>query len=126
MKENTTPLYPDQETGEVVSNYSYEHSTNLPPYLIELHTEIKDREDSFYMISPLQQQFHIWFAKSVGAKRSKPHTAVQTLEIMVMGWRQEAVARRCLMLCPVDMGATWLAKQYSNEVLSRVILHLSF
>lgn len=71
MKENATALYPDQETGEVVSNYSYEHSTNLPPYLIEMHAEIKDREDSFYMISPLQQQFHIWFAKSVGAKRSE-------------------------------------------------------
>ena len=56
MKENATALYPDQETGEVVSNYAYEHSTNLPRYLLEMHAEIKDREDSFYMISPLRSE----------------------------------------------------------------------
>lgn len=124
MKENATALYPDQEIGEVVSNYSYEHSTNLPPYLIEMHGEIKDREDSFYMISPLQQQFHIWFAKSVGAKRSKLHICGANCRDSGHGMARRSGSTTVFdaVFCGL---VPWLSKQHSNEVFSRVIVHLS-
>lgn len=71
MKDNATQLYPNDEVNRKVSDYAYEHSTGLPKHIIEHHKWGSEQKMSNYMISPLQAQYHIWFAKSIGAKRSE-------------------------------------------------------
>lgn len=71
MKNNATQLYPNKEVSKKVSDYAHEHSTGLPQHIIDHHEWGSKQEMSNYMISPLQEQYHIWFAKSIGAKRSE-------------------------------------------------------
>lgn len=70
MKENYTQLYPNKQVATAVANYAFEHSTKLPKHISDHHawgTESSERPNM--MISPLQQQFQLWFAKALGAKR---------------------------------------------------------
>jgi hypothetical protein len=73
MKENYTQLYPNEQVATAVADYSFAHSTKLPKYLADHHAwAAETQERPNYMISPLQAEFQIWFAKALGAKRSKP------------------------------------------------------
>jgi len=70
MKENYTQLYPNEQVARNVGDYCFDHSTPLPKYISDHHAwGVASQERSNYMISPLQAQFQLWFAKAVGAKR---------------------------------------------------------
>ncbi|RFU25961.1 hypothetical protein B7463_g10370, partial [Scytalidium lignicola] len=69
MKENYTELYPNQEVAQRVGDYSFEHSTPLPKYILDLHAKFSTHERSDFMISPFQTQCQVWMAKVIGAKR---------------------------------------------------------
>ena len=70
MREIHTQLYPNEEVGIAVGNYAFSHSSNLPSIITACHDwGMKTQEKSFFMISPLQAQFHIWFTKAMGVKR---------------------------------------------------------
>lgn len=72
MREIHTQLYPNEQVGIAVGNYAQDHSTNLDSKIAKFHDwGTKTQEKSFFMISPLQAQFHIWLAKALGVKRSK-------------------------------------------------------
>jgi hypothetical protein len=71
MKENYTQLYGSEATAAKVSDYAYQHSTPLPQHITDLHADVSaNHPSSNYMISPLQAQYQIWTARSIGAKRS--------------------------------------------------------
>ncbi|PQE28483.1 O-methyltransferase family 3 protein [Rutstroemia sp. NJR-2017a BBW] len=69
MFSNETPLYPNEEVAQKVTDYAYAHSTPLPQHLIEYHAEGGKHERANYMISNQQAQFQIFMAKVMGAKR---------------------------------------------------------
>jgi len=70
MKENYTQLYPNKQVAIAVTNYAFEHSTKLPKHISDHHAwGVESSEKPNYMISPLQGQFQLWFAKALGAKR---------------------------------------------------------
>ncbi|KFY04800.1 hypothetical protein O988_00513 [Pseudogymnoascus sp. VKM F-3808] len=69
MKDNGTHLYPNEQVSEKVTEYAFEHSTKLPEYITKHHAWGSDQAKAGFMISPLQTQFHIWYAKALGAKR---------------------------------------------------------
>ncbi|PVH91172.1 family 3 O-methyltransferase [Periconia macrospinosa] len=70
MREIHTELYPNEHVSKAVGEYAFNHSTALSPKISDVHGwALETQEKSFYMISPLQAQFHIWLAKAVGAKR---------------------------------------------------------
>lgn len=72
MKDNCVPLYTSHQLGKTVSNYAEQHSTALPKYLTDYHADISaNRNDSNYMSSLFQSQYHTFLAKSTGAKRGK-------------------------------------------------------
>jgi hypothetical protein len=72
MKENLTKLYPNEEVGIAVGDYAFKHSTSLPKHITDHHAwGVENQERSGMMISPLQAQFQLWFAKALGAKRSE-------------------------------------------------------
>jgi mannitol-1-phosphate/altronate dehydrogenase len=72
MKDKTTPLYPNEEISDAVSDYALKHSTKLPKHITDLHVwGLANHEKSNYMISPLQAQFHVWFTKALGVKRGE-------------------------------------------------------
>lgn len=72
MKDNHTPLYPNEQVASKVASYALAHSTPLPQHITEHHAwATESQSKAMYMISPLQAQFQIWMAKVVGAKRSK-------------------------------------------------------
>lgn len=72
MKENYTKLYPNEQVALAVGDYAYAHSTKLPKHITDHHAwGIESQERANYMISPLQAQFQVWFAKAMGAKRSE-------------------------------------------------------
>jgi hypothetical protein len=72
MKDNYTQLYPNEQVAINVGNYVYQHSTQIPQYMLDHHTwASENHEKPNMMISPLQAQFQIWMAKAVGAKRSE-------------------------------------------------------
>ena len=71
MKDNGTHLYPNEQVSEKVTKYAFEHSTKLPEYITKHHAWGSDQPKAGFMISPFQTQFQIWFAKALGAKRSK-------------------------------------------------------
>ncbi len=71
MKDNNTALYPNEEVAHKVSDYAATHSTKLPQHIRDHYAwDVRNQPSSNYMISPLQAQFLIFLAKSVGAKRS--------------------------------------------------------
>jgi hypothetical protein len=71
MKENYTQLYPNEQVATAVGDYAFEHSTKLPKHITDYHAwGVESSEKPDYMISPLQAQFQLWFAKALGAKRS--------------------------------------------------------
>ncbi|KAG0650414.1 O-methyltransferase 6 [Hyphodiscus hymeniophilus] len=70
MKENYTQLYPNEQVALAVGDYAFSHSSKLPKHITEHHAwGVESQERANYMISPLQAQFQIWFAKAMGAKR---------------------------------------------------------
>lgn len=70
MKENTCPLYPNDQVGEKVSQYAFEHSTDLPKHILDHHAwGSENHERPHMMISPLLAQYQIFMARAVGAKR---------------------------------------------------------
>jgi hypothetical protein len=71
MKENYTELYPNEQVGRNVGDYSAAHSTPLPKHITDYHAKGSEHKNSGYMISPFQAQFHLWFASAFGAKRSE-------------------------------------------------------
>ncbi|PQE07400.1 O-methyltransferase family 3 protein [Rutstroemia sp. NJR-2017a WRK4] len=71
MFSNETPLYPNEEVAQKVTDYAYAHSTPLPQHLIDYHAEGGKHERANYMISNMQAQFQIFMAKVMGAKRAK-------------------------------------------------------
>lgn len=82
MKENYTQLYPNEQVAIAVSDYAFEHSTKLPKHISDYHNwGVANSERPNYMISPLQAQFQVWFAKALGAKRSMPTGCYYTIDI---------------------------------------------
>lgn len=72
MREIHTQLYPNEKVGIAVGNYAFDHSSGLPSKIATFHDwGMKTQEKSFFMISPLQAQFHIWLTKAMGFKRSR-------------------------------------------------------
>lgn len=72
MKEANTPLYKTEELGRKVTEYSERYSTPLPKHITKYHADVSaNREDSYYMSSNFQSQFHVLLAKLVGAKRGE-------------------------------------------------------
>ena len=72
MKENYTQLYPNEQVALAVGDYAFKHSTKLPEHITNHHAwGVESQERANYMISPLQAQFQVWFAKALGARRSK-------------------------------------------------------
>lgn len=70
MKENYTQLYPNEQVALAVGDYAFKHSTKLPKHITDHHAwGVESQERAGYMISPLQAQFQVWFAKALGAKR---------------------------------------------------------
>ncbi|KAH7346103.1 O-methyltransferase-like protein [Pyrenochaeta sp. MPI-SDFR-AT-0127] len=70
MREIHTQLYPNEQVGIAVGDYAFNHSSNLPSKIASFHDwGMKTQEKSFFMISPLQAQFHIWLTKAMGVKR---------------------------------------------------------
>lgn len=69
MFSNETPLYPNEEVAQKVTDYAYAHSTPLPQHIVEYHAEGGKHERANYMISNMQAQFQIFMAKVMGAKR---------------------------------------------------------
>jgi hypothetical protein len=80
MRDNCTPLYPTDKIGQRVSDYSLNHSQELPKELQEYHNHILDTEPrSNYMISALEAKYLLWFARSVGAKRGMSKASARAL-----------------------------------------------
>jgi hypothetical protein len=80
MKENYTRLYPNEKVTVAVSDYAFAHSSKLPKHISDHHAwGSENHERANYMISPLQAQFQIWFAKALGAKRSMPISPTNVL-----------------------------------------------
>ena len=78
MKTGTPVLYPNDKVAEKVTEYSEEHSLQLPKHITEYHANISaNHPDSILMISNFQAQSHIWLARLIGSKRStyapEPH-----------------------------------------------------
>ncbi|KAI5462407.1 S-adenosyl-L-methionine-dependent methyltransferase [Mariannaea sp. PMI_226] len=70
MKFNDIPLYASPELGRKVVDYSEQHSTPIPSHISDFHQSIVDsRDDSEYMSSNFQSQFHHILAKIANAKR---------------------------------------------------------
>lgn len=70
MKSNATKLYPNAAVGERVSSYAETHSTPLPAHIKAYHELIdRTRDDSFFMSSDLQSQWHASLARIAGARR---------------------------------------------------------
>lgn len=70
MKENYTQLYPNQQVATAVTDYCHAHSSALPKHITEHHAwGVESQKKANYMVSPLQAQFHLWFAKALGVKR---------------------------------------------------------
>jgi hypothetical protein len=79
MKENYTQLYPNEQVAIAVGDYAFEHSTKLPKNISDHHAwGVGNTKQAYYMISPLQAQFQLWFAKTLGAKRGMPHSPPDT------------------------------------------------
>lgn len=79
MKENYTQLYPNEQVALAVGDYAFKHSTQLPKHITDHHAwGVESQERANYMISPLQAQFQVWFAKALGAKRSESRFACRT------------------------------------------------
>jgi hypothetical protein len=71
MKENYTQLYTNEVVAKAVGDYALAHSTKLPKHILDHHAwGVESQERANYMISPLQAEFQLWFAKAMGAKRS--------------------------------------------------------
>ncbi|TGO89687.1 hypothetical protein BPOR_0098g00180 [Botrytis porri] len=69
MKENDTALYPNPEVSQAVTQYSLEHSTKLPQYILDYHAWGSTQPKANFIISPFQAQFQIFMARAMGAKR---------------------------------------------------------
>lgn len=69
MKENDTALYPNPEVSQAVTQYSLEHSTELPKHISDYHAWGSTQPKANFMISPFQAQFQIFMARAMGAKR---------------------------------------------------------
>lgn len=70
MKDNGTHLYPNKQVSKKVTEYAFEHSTELPDHVTKHHAWGSEQPMAGFMISPFQAQFQIWIAKALGAKRS--------------------------------------------------------
>jgi hypothetical protein len=72
MKFNEIPLYANPELGRKVTEYSEQHSSPLPKHITDHHQSIVEtRDDSNYMSSNFQSQFHYILAKTANAKRGE-------------------------------------------------------
>lgn len=70
MKEDASPLYPNQTVASRVTAYSSSCSLPLPPHISAYHAHIDTtRSDAYYMISNFQAQAHVFLARLVNAKR---------------------------------------------------------
>jgi hypothetical protein len=72
MKEGRPVLYPTDEVAVKVTEYSEQHSLELPKWLTDYHSHIYHTQPgSNYMISTFQAKYSIWLARLIGAKNSK-------------------------------------------------------
>ncbi|KAI0387166.1 S-adenosyl-L-methionine-dependent methyltransferase [Hypomontagnella monticulosa] len=70
MKEGKTLLYASDTLGERVTEYCESVSNPVPQPIRDYHARIiKEREDSFYMISNFEAQALIFLSRLIGAKR---------------------------------------------------------
>ncbi|EHK20549.1 uncharacterized protein TRIVIDRAFT_81180 [Trichoderma virens Gv29-8] len=69
-KTTTAALYPTAKVAAEVGTYSERNSTALPKHLVDYHDWIvESHPDSDYMVSNLQAQSLVFFARAFGAKR---------------------------------------------------------
>ncbi|EWC47357.1 hypothetical protein DRE_00325 [Drechslerella stenobrocha 248] len=71
MKEETDVLFPNQDVSAAVLKYCKDHSVALPEHLYK-HAALTNEQladKSEMMVSPLQAQYLIWHAKTLGAKK---------------------------------------------------------
>ncbi|RFU78190.1 o-methyltransferase family 3 [Trichoderma arundinaceum] len=70
QKTTTAVLYPNSKVAAEVTAYSERSSTALPKYLVDYHAWVdENHEDATYMVSNLQAQSLVFFARAFGAKR---------------------------------------------------------
>ncbi|TFA97793.1 O-methyltransferase MdmC [Trichoderma ghanense] len=69
-KPTTSDLYPTPKVAAEVTAYSERNSTSLPKYLVDYHAWVeKSHPHATYMVSNLQAQSLVFFARAFGAKR---------------------------------------------------------
>ncbi|PNP38508.1 hypothetical protein TGAMA5MH_09589 [Trichoderma gamsii] len=70
-KTTSAALFPNAKVAAEVTTYSASSSTALPKHLVDYHAWVDENrpQDAAYMISNLQAQSLIFFARAFGAKR---------------------------------------------------------
>ncbi|PTB65032.1 S-adenosyl-L-methionine-dependent methyltransferase [Trichoderma citrinoviride] len=69
-KPTTADLYPTPKVAAEVTAYSERNSTSLPKYLVDYHAWVEETHPhATYMVSNLQAQSLVFFARAFGAKR---------------------------------------------------------
>ncbi|OTA08481.1 O-methyltransferase family protein [Trichoderma parareesei] len=69
-KPTTRDLYPTPKVAAEVTAYSERNSTSLPQYLVDYHAWVEQNHPhATYMVSNLQAQSLVFFARAFGAKR---------------------------------------------------------
>jgi hypothetical protein len=76
MKESKAVLYPNEQVAKKVTDYSENHTLDLPKEITDYHAWIVETQEmSNYTISTFQAKSHVWLARLIGAKRSiSPHS----------------------------------------------------
>jgi hypothetical protein len=77
MKDSAPVLYPNEQVGKKVTEYSEDHTLSLPKELTDFHAWILEtQETANYTISTFQAKSLLWLARLAGAKHgnySLPH-----------------------------------------------------
>jgi predicted O-methyltransferase YrrM len=69
-KTTSAALYPTSKVAAEVTAYSERNSTALPKHLVDYHAWVdKNHPHAAYMVSNLQAQSLVFFARAFGAKR---------------------------------------------------------
>lgn len=69
MKDSAPVLYPNEQVGKKVTEYSEAHTLSLPKELIDFHSWIlQTQETANYTISTFQAKSLVWLARLAGAK----------------------------------------------------------
>jgi hypothetical protein len=79
-KESIPVLYPNEKVGERVTTYAEKHTSTIPRHIINYHDHIKmtQPKTANYLISISEAQALVFLAHTVGAKRGKEGSILET------------------------------------------------